>query len=258
MTDRRAEGLAQESARCDGRRAFAHAGPLHRPWAVYTLHDPRVPELIRYVGKTHQTPRLRLKRHRTEARGTKNRTHCTRWVRTLLAAGIDPVMTVVETGHGDEWAEVEKKWIADLRACGMPLTNLTDGGEGTVGWQPSEEDRRRRGVVMQRTWATDRERMCEAIRASHTAETRALKREVSFKRQADPLVVARQSAAQKKSWDDPEIRQRRVEGLQHAQADPNLRATHADRTRAMWADPVQRAKRIAALRSAKARKPHSN
>lgn len=35
----------------------------------------------------------------------------------------------------------EVRWIAALRAAGYELTNLTDGGEGTKGFKPSEETR---------------------------------------------------------------------------------------------------------------------
>ena len=39
----------------------------------------------------------------------------------------------------------EKELITEFRALGVELANMTDGGEGSTGWIPSEETRKRIG-----------------------------------------------------------------------------------------------------------------
>lgn len=34
-----------------------------KPWVIYTLSDPRIPEDVRYVGVTHRKPSVRLSAH---------------------------------------------------------------------------------------------------------------------------------------------------------------------------------------------------
>ena len=227
---------------------------MSRPWLIYVLYDPRTPDEIRYVGKTHQKPGRRLKRHVSDGRQGKP-SHCARWIAQLLGLGLRPTMTVIETGVDDGWKEAERRWIAVYRAQGAPLTNITDGGEGTSGWTPSTEDCARRGTVLKRRWGTAREELLKTIRdAASTPESREKKRLAAVDRQQDPNVQAKQTGAQKQSWTDPGIRARRVAGITKAQADPAYREAQGERVKAVWADPVKRAERVAALRAGWARK----
>ena len=41
-------------------------------------------------------------------------------------------MTIIDETDGD-WKELEKYWINKFKLLGLPLTNLTDGGEGSSG-----------------------------------------------------------------------------------------------------------------------------
>jgi hypothetical protein len=59
--------------------------------------------------------------------------------------------------------EAEKRWIAEFRAKGAKLTNATDGGEGTPGFHPNTETRKRMSVSQ-----TGRKQTLES-----TAKTRA-------------------------------------------------------------------------------------
>ena len=66
-----------------------------------------------------------------------------------------------------------------------------------------------------------------------------------------PLATrARQSAAGKKAWADPELRARQSEGLKKVWADPELRARQSAVSKKAWADPEKRARRSAALKKA--------
>jgi len=117
------------------------AGQNLRPWFVYTLHDPRLPDVVRYVGWT-TCPKRRLATHLRDARTGQDQTHCGHWKRTLLVDEVLPVMVVLESGHGGGYGESEIRWVAHYRALsGDKLTNLTKGGDGTLGRVNSPEHR---------------------------------------------------------------------------------------------------------------------
>jgi DNA-binding transcriptional regulator YiaG len=107
---------------------------------VYALVDPR-DQRIRYVGKTHRTAQRRLRRHLAPCYLTGD-THKERWIRVLLAAGMEPTIVVLERcGSAEELVASERRHIARLRYEGAALTNGTDGGDGMGGWQHSDESK---------------------------------------------------------------------------------------------------------------------
>src|SRR5688500_13374027 len=103
---------------------------------VYALHDPSS-GAIRYIGKTTGTPQRRLVGHLSEAKRLQD--YRSKWVRSILQAGLRPTMTVLEEVIGTlaDGSLAERKWIAAHRGAGASLTNGTDGGEGMIGWVPS-------------------------------------------------------------------------------------------------------------------------
>lgn len=113
-----------------------------KTWDIYTLSDPRTPEMIRYVGVAHRGLPARLAAHMNLARSGIRR-HVYAWIRKLLREGIAPFMQSVQVGQGAEWAETERYWIRWHRERGFDLTNATDGGEGTLGHRHSVETRLR-------------------------------------------------------------------------------------------------------------------
>lgn len=107
---------------------------------IYALIDPRTDE-IRYIGKTVRSAHRRLRRHLADSYMSSN-THKDRWLRVLKALGLDPLIKVIQRcGSADELAVAECQQIAAHRRAGVRLTNLTDGGDGTVGWHHTEESR---------------------------------------------------------------------------------------------------------------------
>ncbi len=107
---------------------------------IYGLHDGSGE--IRYVGMTQGPLGERRRAHRKRARrgGPAWRDE---WIRSVFATGGDIV--VVELAHGDwtqkEAWELEREWIARLRADGLDLTNMTSGGGGA---RDLPEDMRKR------------------------------------------------------------------------------------------------------------------
>lgn len=103
---------------------------------IYALVDPRNQD-IRYVGKTcHQRKRM-VSHLACDGRNP----HRDNWIRALLKEGLRPVWFVLEHIVAEAWENLEIEWIAILRDVGEPLTNLTEGGDGPNGFQPSEETR---------------------------------------------------------------------------------------------------------------------
>jgi len=96
---------------------------------VYAICDP-VTDEIRYVGMTMGNGFKRLARHMFRA-SHGGKTHLHNWLRTLTAL---PNMKILETANErDVLANREIEWIARLRALGVRLTNIVDGGEGFRG-----------------------------------------------------------------------------------------------------------------------------
>ena len=96
---------------------------------IYGLHDGSGE--IRYVGMTVGQLGERRRAHRKVARkGDPTRRGA--WTRSVLARGGDIV--IVQLARGDwtqtEAWDLEREWIARLRADGADLTNMTSGGGG--------------------------------------------------------------------------------------------------------------------------------
>lgn len=94
---------------------------------LYILSGPD--GVVRYVGKTSQSLADRLKTHFAQARSRRTNYRSSNWIRSVnYQVTIDLVAEVQGTG-----AKEEIELIAALRALGLPLTNITAGGEGALG-----------------------------------------------------------------------------------------------------------------------------
>jgi hypothetical protein len=139
-----------------------------REWHVYALSDPRAPGVPRYVGVTFRGVARRVVEHTCRAR-TGGRTHRDCWLRSLLTAGVEPNVDVVQSGRGEGWQDAERSWIAKHRPT---LVNATDGGDGAPGLVCSESakaamSRARRG----KTYAPGR--VPGMLGRTHSPEARA-------------------------------------------------------------------------------------
>ena len=110
---------------------------IMRKWHVYALSDPRT-NAVRYIGWAFN-PVKRLRDHVFKSKAAF--THKDNWLKQLTACGLSPILSVLESGTGNGWAECETKWIAHHRGAGANLVNSTDGGEGVVGLKFSQESR---------------------------------------------------------------------------------------------------------------------
>jgi len=113
---------------------------------AYMLVDPRnnVPF---YVGKGQGR---RCDAHVDEAKYyTKRRSPKLNKIRKLLALGLNPIVIKVQDGISDAQAiELECFLIAEMRDFGIPLTNMTDGGDGAKGYRHTEAHLRRMSALL--------------------------------------------------------------------------------------------------------------
>ena len=104
---------------------------------VYTLTDPRN-GMPFYVGKGHGK---RCEFHIDEAKYyIKRKSKKLNKIRKLLSLGMKPIITKVEENVSDAQAiDFECLLIEEMRSIGIPLTNMTDGGDGAKGYKHTEE-----------------------------------------------------------------------------------------------------------------------
>ena len=92
-------------------------------WTIYVLCDPRVTDpvqRVRYVGVTTRDVAKRLQGHLREARRGNSKTYKARWIRTLIAENIIPLIEIVDCGVGDRpWDRNEVAWIRHFRDLGL-------------------------------------------------------------------------------------------------------------------------------------------
>lgn len=108
---------------------------------IYTLACPFSGE-IKYVGKTVKPLKDRLSEHLADAKRAVNKR--TNWVKSVVAKGGVPIIEALSECYED-WEEEERYWIAQMRAWGFRLKNMTDGGGGMMGRIVSDETKKKIG-----------------------------------------------------------------------------------------------------------------
>lgn len=104
---------------------------------IYALAHPETGD-VRYIGVTKN---LTQRFHQHLYDKAASNPHRKSWIAQLRQAGLKPVMSVLEETDESAWAEREKWWILEGRRRGWRLTNLVDGGQGTL--NPAPETRRK-------------------------------------------------------------------------------------------------------------------
>lgn len=133
---------------------------LPSKFLVYALSDPRAPDDFRYIGMSScgiSRPKSHLKPSSWKKWGHRNN-----WLKSLSKEGHFAQITILL--YEDSLMSVrfsEIFLIQWARLFGFNLTNQTDGGEGTLGYHPTDENRRRSS---ERVKGTTRGPMPEAWR----------------------------------------------------------------------------------------------
>lgn len=198
---------------------------------VYSLSDPR-DNTVRYVGKSVNG----LKRPRTHTYPSclrKDKTYKGNWIRGLVNDGFKPEIDVLEElDTPEETAEAEQFWIASLKFMGFRLTNLTDGGEGRVGYKMSKEQREKLRL------ANLGNKHSLGKSQTLTAEQRQTRAEMARKRSADPTIQAKISATLTGRKQLPEIVAKRTaanKGKKHKPFSPETKRRQSEAAIRRWA-----------------------
>lgn len=109
---------------------------------IYALAHPKLPDVIRYIGKTGLPLSGRLKYHLYDLKPHRPKCHRRSWLRSLVNSGIRPIIWPLEICQESEWQNREKYWISFFKPLGM-LTNTTPGGEGGLLWREGRQRPRR-------------------------------------------------------------------------------------------------------------------
>lgn len=114
--------------------------------SIYALLDPTTSE-IKYVGKS-ENPKKRFQYHV----GNFGNTQVGKWVNELKQKSELPLLIVLDEVNYDEWEFWERYWIAQSKAWGFKLLNVSIGGRGTVGLVHSNETKRKIGDSSIKMW----------------------------------------------------------------------------------------------------------
>lgn len=157
---------------------------------IYGLVDP-FSGFVRYIGqstngvrraKVHSYPvQLQIQRH----------THKSRWLSKLKTTGGPKIVVLEVVPSVDQLSDYERFWIAQGRGLGWPLTNITDGGEGLLGYKHSVVTKKKIQLANlgKKFSAASRAKMGEAKR-NPSAEARQNMRKAQLGRPAPKISKA--------------------------------------------------------------------
>lgn len=111
---------------------------LADPHFIYGLADPRTGD-VRYVGKS-TNPKRRLAHHICYS--PREKTHKANWIKQLLSLGCKPVLVILLKTSKRKWQSDERRIIREMRERGVPLTNLSNGGDGVDIPRTAEHNRK--------------------------------------------------------------------------------------------------------------------
>lgn len=95
---------------------------------IYLLRDPQTQE-IRYIGRTKNDLKIRLRGHISKAKKKKTYKDC--WITSLSNVNLKPIIELLTVIDGWEKSyKYEQSLIREYLSKGHKLTNLHDRGEG--------------------------------------------------------------------------------------------------------------------------------
>lgn len=115
---------------------------------IYGLVDPRT-LLINYVGMSSTGMFRPNQHHPHKASCKRDNALMQSWTADLNAARLSFEIAVLQDSTAETLKTDERWWIAFGRACGWPLTNLTDGGVGGTKHHPSSLAKMRAAGIAQ-------------------------------------------------------------------------------------------------------------
>ncbi len=123
-----------------------------------------------YIGKAKN--RNRINDHLALARNTNINRYVLNKIRDIVKTGLEPFrIKVMQELAPQEASTFETKFITKIGRSNLgygPLTNLTDGGEGTVGWKMPDTVKQKLSHIQQKLWTNERRRQ-QSIRGKNYA-----------------------------------------------------------------------------------------
>ncbi len=173
------------------------------------IHRKATTGEVFYVGKGHKG--------RAWSRDRRNK----HWINVVSKHGY--TVEVIEHGYQAWYAyEREQQVISAYKASGAKLTNKTDGGDGVIGYEWTDEHRLKTSLASKQMWQRSDYRK---------------------------TVVRKAAEGQKRVWADPAYKAKMVATLQAARNPEAM----SNANRITWADPEVRARRTAGIRAAHSR-----
>lgn len=201
---------------------------------IYSLVCPKTFR-VRYIGKCKDVVG-RFRAHLSKARLHQTDHHCARWIRNLLAEGLEPKIEILRSLDDDEdWMSIERELILEYRNRGYDLTNTTGGGDGFHKVRPDVLARRGRTRSATLQDPLKKQRFIESLKIA----------------QSKPEVRAKHSVAAKGLWNNPSYREKAMSGMRRPDArqrrsdatrlrnsNPEFAAGHRERMRVRFTDPT--------------------
>ena len=141
---------------------------------IYALLDPRSdPSKVMYVGCTSGSVDSRLSRHIAHSKNEGHSAPKDKWLRSLLAEGLEPQCLILErVASGEDWESRERFWIA--RYGVENLTNVSVGGAGCRAPRTEESKKKIGDFFRGRPLTEDHKQRVRAAKMGHevSQETR--------------------------------------------------------------------------------------
>ena len=146
---------------------------------IYSLSDPRTGH-VRYIGKSNNPKRRLVGGHLPSIHDKRNKTKKRSWLKNVIDSGNRPILEIIDVVSCEEWEFWESYYISLYRSWGFNLTNLTNGGGGSLGgsWNKGrrhsvetiekiKERRKHQKVIRRVINEKEREKCREAIKILH-------------------------------------------------------------------------------------------
>lgn len=237
---------------------------------VYIYFNPMVPDNINingiiynfqpfYVGMGTKNRHVS---HLRKARGNIHKTFCINKCRSILNMGFEPIIIKIKTNISIE--EAQQLEIQLINQIGTihnvdgvprgPLTNLTKGGEGTIGYIQPDETKNKRSETLKHLWASN------DTKISKSKESFDINRDkINSRKKTDPdyreelrlkaieankkeEVKLARSIAVKNVWANEDIRKSKVAKMSKINSSEEMRAKRSESNKKRWQDPEYRAR----------------
>lgn len=202
----------------------------------YFDHEPL------YVGKGKGK---QIDRHISEAKRNKNihNTHKSGKIRHILSEGLEPIRFKIKENLSEQEAfDLEMELIKLIGRVDLgtgPLTNLTDGGEGTSGntsYKNNPDLLIERSRAAKEQWKNPiiRQKRCENIKGKtkgrkHTIEVKNILSDIGKKRCEDPNELLRMGEMSRNAWKNPEYKNKMIKKYIEVQNRPEIKKILAEK-----------------------------